>query len=297
MFVLVCFSQYCHVWAERTSCLFSLTSVRTLVFFWQHFKCKQRQNFEVGTFLKVAGTLKLPPCWVPGLTVSEKMKRIQTRILLSNNVKLKIGSLNWNTSSFPPFCRKIMIECFSCQSWTVVMWSVDMHLPLHLKPLDAVYHSAICFIKGDSYMSHHWILYDKVGWLHERMAVQVPHARTHSGKTAFSVSASNSWNILQRDLNWGTFIPFRHVRNIILNRLFTVCNCFKFFSLLITLSLKDFIVLIVFNLLVPVVPFYFSIFQRVLFVNFICPFGIIANEGRPHSENFKKKKKMMMING
>ncbi len=33
-----------------------------------------------------------------------------------------------------------------------------------LKPLDTVFHSALRFITGDSYSTHHCILYNKVGW-------------------------------------------------------------------------------------------------------------------------------------
>ena len=33
-----------------------------------------------------------------------------------------------------------------------------------LKTLDSVYHSALRFITGDSYSTHHCILYNKVGW-------------------------------------------------------------------------------------------------------------------------------------
>ena len=33
-----------------------------------------------------------------------------------------------------------------------------------LKTLDSIYHSALRFITGDSYMTHHCILYNKVGW-------------------------------------------------------------------------------------------------------------------------------------
>ena len=33
-----------------------------------------------------------------------------------------------------------------------------------LKPLDSVYHSALRFITGAKYDTHHCILYDKVGW-------------------------------------------------------------------------------------------------------------------------------------
>lgn len=41
-----------------------------------------------------------------------------------------------------------------------------MHAPASvLKPLDAVYHSAIRFITGDRFSTHHCILYQKVNWL------------------------------------------------------------------------------------------------------------------------------------
>ena len=33
-----------------------------------------------------------------------------------------------------------------------------------LKPLDAIYHSALRFVTGDSFDTHHCILYQKVGW-------------------------------------------------------------------------------------------------------------------------------------
>ena len=33
-----------------------------------------------------------------------------------------------------------------------------------LKPLNALYHSALRFITGDGYRTHHCVLYDKVGW-------------------------------------------------------------------------------------------------------------------------------------
>ena len=33
-----------------------------------------------------------------------------------------------------------------------------------LKPLDAVYHSALRFITGDSFATHHCILYQRVCW-------------------------------------------------------------------------------------------------------------------------------------
>ena len=36
--------------------------------------------------------------------------------------------------------------------------------PSILKPLDIVYHSALRFISGENYRTHHCVLYDRVGW-------------------------------------------------------------------------------------------------------------------------------------
>ena len=33
-----------------------------------------------------------------------------------------------------------------------------------LKPLDAVYYSALRFITGDRFRTHHCVFYDKIGW-------------------------------------------------------------------------------------------------------------------------------------
>lgn len=42
---------------------------------------------------------------------------------------------------------------------------IDRHASAStLKPLDSVYHSALRFITGDSYSTHHCIFYEKIGW-------------------------------------------------------------------------------------------------------------------------------------
>lgn len=33
-----------------------------------------------------------------------------------------------------------------------------------IKPLDMAYHSALRFITGDSYNTHHCVVHEKVGW-------------------------------------------------------------------------------------------------------------------------------------
>ena len=62
------------------------------------------------------------------------------------------------------FCRKRVVEAvfLSVLDYGDVVYR---HAAAStLKPLDSVYHSAIRFITGDSYDTHHCILYDRVGW-------------------------------------------------------------------------------------------------------------------------------------
>lgn len=62
------------------------------------------------------------------------------------------------------FCRKKNVEAdfLSVMDYGDVIYRQASAAAL--KPLDAVYHSALRFITGESYMTHHCILYDKVGW-------------------------------------------------------------------------------------------------------------------------------------
>ena len=117
-----------------------------------------------------------------------------------------------------------------------------------LKPLDSVYHSALRFITGANFNTHHCDLYGMVGWgsLLERrnyhwhlfiykglvgklppyissmlcekpsyiqtrssdwLVLKVPFANSELGKTAFSVSAPDSWNLLQQDFKMSYEYP------------------------------------------------------------------------------------------
>ena len=137
-----------------------------------------------------------------------------------------------------------------------------------LKLLDSVFHSALRFITGDAYDTHHCLLYEKVGWssLKERrdahwhifiykaltgklpryltemlqisdglyqtrstdmLMLYVPQARSELGKTAFSLSAPDSWNNLQQQIKLNTFISFNQFKQTILNLPNSTCNCFN----------------------------------------------------------------------
>lgn len=63
-------------------------SVKTLVFL-AAFQVQTEAEFWSWYFLKVAGTLKLPPCWFPRLTVSEKIKHIQMRTTTAKQCQTK----------------------------------------------------------------------------------------------------------------------------------------------------------------------------------------------------------------
>ena len=61
-------------------------------------------------------------------------------------------------------CRKKVIEAvfLSMLDYGDVIYGKAA--PSVLKPLDTVYHSALRFISGDHYRTHHCTLYERVGW-------------------------------------------------------------------------------------------------------------------------------------
>ena len=118
-----------------------------------------------------------------------------------------------------------------------------------LKPLDSVYHSALRFITGDHYDTHHCIVYSKVGWssLADRcnkhwyrfifkaltgkqpyyiIYLKTPRVASELGKTAFSVSAPNSWNVLQLSLKLETLPSLSVFKGMLSNHCVSICNCF-----------------------------------------------------------------------
>ena len=83
---------------------------------------------------------------------------------LACKLRQKIGFFYRNRASFPMACRKRVIEAvfLSVLDYGDVIYGKAA--PSVLKPLDAVYHSALRFITGEHYRTHHCTLYERVGW-------------------------------------------------------------------------------------------------------------------------------------
>ena len=83
---------------------------------------------------------------------------------LTTKLRQKIGFLYRNKANFPMVCRKRIVEAvfMSVLDYGDVIYRSAA--PTTLLPLDSVYHSALRFITGERYDTHHCILYDKVGW-------------------------------------------------------------------------------------------------------------------------------------
>ena len=113
-------------------------------------------------------------------------------------MRQKIGFLYRNKTSFPLSCRKRVVEA-------VLLSVIDYGDVIYrhaaasvLKPLDSVYHSALRFITGDGYRTHHCVLYEKVGWpsLEERRNKHwlLFIFKALSGKLPPYISALLEWN-------------------------------------------------------------------------------------------------------
>ena len=84
---------------------------------------------------------------------------------LANKLRQKIGFLYRNKSIFPIICRKKIIEAVFLSVMDYGDTIYGNAAPTTLEPLKTAYHSAIRFITGDAFRTHHCLLYDKVGWL------------------------------------------------------------------------------------------------------------------------------------
>ena len=69
-----------------------------------------------------------------------------------------------NRSCFPWPTRKRLIEALFLSALDYGDIIYRNASATTLKTLDSVYHSALRFITGDTYNTHHCILYNKVGW-------------------------------------------------------------------------------------------------------------------------------------
>ena len=99
-----------------------------------------------------------------GIWLDEKLS-FKTHVdSLATKLRQKVGFLYRNRSSFPMISRKRVIEAvfLSVLDYGDVIYRHAADTTLKL--LDSVYHSALRFITGDSYDTHHCLLYSKVGW-------------------------------------------------------------------------------------------------------------------------------------
>ena len=84
---------------------------------------------------------------------------------LASKLRQKIGFLYRNKSIFPLICRKKIIEAVFLSALDYGDIIYGNAAPTTLEPLNTAYHSAIRFITGDAFRTHHCLLYDKLGWL------------------------------------------------------------------------------------------------------------------------------------
>ncbi len=83
--------------------------------------------------------------------------------MLLKKLRAILGFLYRNKSCFPLFTQKRIIEAvfLSVLDYGDIVYGQAANSTL--KPLDALYHSALRFITGDSYGTHHCLLYQKTG--------------------------------------------------------------------------------------------------------------------------------------
>lgn len=82
---------------------------------------------------------------------------------LTKKMKGKTGFLFRDKSCFLFISRKIMVQS------TMSVFDYGDGLYMHtstntLKPLDAVFHSTLCFITSDEFLINHCVLHEEVGW-------------------------------------------------------------------------------------------------------------------------------------
>ena len=99
-----------------------------------------------------------------GIWLDEKLT-FNTHInILTKSLRMKLGFFYRNRSCFPWTTRKRLIESLFLSALDYGDIIYRNASATTLKSLDSVYHSSLRFITGDSYSTHHCILYNKVGW-------------------------------------------------------------------------------------------------------------------------------------
>ena len=158
--------------------------------------------------------------------------------------------------------------------------------PATLKPLDAVYLSALCFITGDGFLTHRCILYEKVGWLcltiqreqpcllftkpfvvssprfyalvikwSDTIRLIIPRMISETGKPAFTFYAPDKQNELQDSLKLDRLVSIETFRMLIHDASHMVCSCFSCTS---CLSFYPFNISLLYNFIMLYVPYWLA---------------------------------------
>ena len=99
-----------------------------------------------------------------GVWIDDKLSFKKHISELITKIKPKLAFLYRNKACFDSKSRKQLIQAtiLSVLDYCDTIYMHAAHASL--KPLDAIYHSALRFITGDKFLTHHCRLYEKVGW-------------------------------------------------------------------------------------------------------------------------------------
>ena len=180
---------------------------------------------------------------------------------LQSKMKSLIGFLFRNKAYFTHTSKHTLVELtiLPILDFGDVIYKITSNTLL--SKLDAVYHSAICFVTKAPYTIHHCNLYALVGWpsLHIRCQTHwlqviytsllgkappylsslvtitpnrstcssryisrvIPKANTSFGRLSFQFSAANDWNELQKSLKLETYISLTNFKYQLSEQLYT----------------------------------------------------------------------------
>uniref|UniRef100_A0A673ZIM1 Reverse transcriptase domain-containing protein n=1 Tax=Salmo trutta TaxID=8032 RepID=A0A673ZIM1_SALTR len=140
-----------------------LNAKKTNVMFFSRSKLSVRNTFVItsldGTQIKQVSAYKYLGVWL-----DDRLSFKKHVTELGKKLKFKIGFLYRNRACLSFVNRKQIVQAtfMSVLDYGDIIY---MHASANtLKPLDAIYHCALRFITGDSYKTHHCILYQHVGW-------------------------------------------------------------------------------------------------------------------------------------
>ncbi|CDQ76585.1 unnamed protein product [Oncorhynchus mykiss] len=190
------------------------------------------------------------------LSFQTHIKHLQSKIIS------RIGFLYRNKASFTHAAKHILVKLtvLPILDFGDVIYKIASNTLLN--KLDAVYHSAICFVTKAPCTTHHCDLYPLVGWpsLHIRrqthwlqviyksmlgkappylnslvtitaptrstyISLVTPKANSSFGRLSFQFSAANDWNELQKSLKLETHISLTSFKHQLSEQLTDHCTC------------------------------------------------------------------------